>query len=530
MRNRFVVVGLLGTVLTVACGSQDLSNGGTSDGAVAADGTAGAGGYAPFTPESSGGVRSTGGAGGTGGTAGIGTGGAGGSATPIARGGSGSGGIAGANGAAGAAGGRGAPVGGRGGPPPAGISSFVASPATIVVGQSSTLSWMVTGASTLSIDQGIGSVLGSTSVVVAPSQTTTYTLTFDGSVSRQMTVTVIPAGFWATGSMTVARTNHTATLLSNGKVLIAGGYDGTKVLASAELYDPAAGTFTATGSMTTARRWHTATLLPNGMVLIVSGSRAELYDPNTGTFMATGSSTVSRIQHTATLLQSGMVLITGGTDGTNALASAELYDPAAGTLTATGNLTVTRYQHAATLLQSGMVLVAGGFVPPTAMYQTFGLTSAELYDPKAGVFTATGDMGGWNSSPIATLLLNGQVLMGGDAMSFEGIISDPTLELYDPAARTFAFTGRMSAARACYTMTLLPSGLVLIAGGYDGGGNWGSFLASVELYDPGTGTCTATGGMATEREFHTATLLPNGTVLVAGGDGGSVLASAELYK
>ena len=394
MRTRFVVVGLLGTVLTVACGSQDLSNGGTSDGAVAADGTAGAGGYAPFTPDSS-----------------------------------------------------------------------------------------------------------------------------------------IPAGFRATGSMTVARTNHTATLLSNGKVLIAGGYDGTKVLASAELYDPAAGTFTATGSMTTARRWHTATLLPNGMVLIVSGSRAELYDPNTGTFMATGSSTVSRIQHTATLLPNGMVLITGGTDGTSALASAELYDPGTGTFTATGNLTVPRYQHAATLLPGGIALVAGGYVPPTAMYQTFGLTSAELYDPKTGVFTATGDMGGWNSSPIATLLPNGQVLMGGDAMSFEGIISDPTLELYDPAARTFASTGRMSAARACYTMTLLPSGLVLIAGGYDGGGSWGSFLASAELYDPGTGTCETTGSMSEKREFHTATLLANGTVLIAGGDSeGLVLASAELYQ
>jgi hypothetical protein len=192
----------------------------------------------------------------------------------------------------------------------------------------------VTGATTLSIDQGIGSVLGKTSQVVAPTQTTTYTLTLNGSVSEQMTVALtvvaLQGVFARTGSMTVPRVSgsHTATLLSNGKVLIAGG-DGINnnsrvILANAELYDPAAGTFAATGSMTTVRELHTATLLGDGMVLIAGGDNganglsfqtlasAELHDPEAGAFAATGSMTLPMAYHTATLLPSGMVLIVGG--------------------------------------------------------------------------------------------------------------------------------------------------------------------------------------------------------------------------
>jgi hypothetical protein len=126
------------------------------------------------------------------------------------------------------------------------------------------------GATTLSLDQGIGSVLGATSVVVKPAQTTTYTLSWNGTVSARATVTVAAAGFWATGSMAVARTRHTATLLSNGKVLIAGGLVGYTALASAEIYDPAAGKCTATGSMAAPREYHTATLLANGNTVSLS--------------------------------------------------------------------------------------------------------------------------------------------------------------------------------------------------------------------------------------------------------------------
>jgi hypothetical protein len=275
--------------------------------------------------------------------------------------------------------------------------------------------------------------------------------------------------------------------------------------------------------------------LPNGKVLIVGGgggASAELYDAGTGRFMATGNLTVPRTEHTATLLPSGLVLIAGGYDGSKQLTSAERYDPAAGTFTANGTMTVPRYGHGAALLPSGMVLIAGGYVPVSVSgLNTTALASAELYDPKAGVFAATGRMGAGRSSPTTTLLPDGTVLIAGGQLGFEGWVGSPSLERYDPTAGTFASTGSMTEGRACYTATLLPSGLVLIAGGYTGGGSWGSFFASAELYAPAAGTCTATGNMTAEREFHTATLLANGTVLVAGGDSrGSALASAELYR
>jgi len=138
------------------------------------------------------------------------------------------------------------------------------------------------------------------------------------------------SGTWtATGSLITARYPHTATLLPNGKVLVAGGQDYSTIFASAELYDPASGTWTATGSLNTGRHSHTATLLPNGQVLVAGGpgtngvttASAELYDPASGTWMATGSLNTARFQHTATLLPDGKVLVAGGSGDT----SAELY-------------------------------------------------------------------------------------------------------------------------------------------------------------------------------------------------------------
>ena len=329
--------------------------------------------------------------------------------------------------------------------------------------------------------------------------------------------TVLRGVFVPTGSMTVARLGHTATLLPGGQVLIAGGV-GNFALVSAELYDPATGIFTVTGNMTVARAEHTATLLSGGKVLIVGGSNgtnyltsADTYDPATRTFTATGSMTVARTEQTATLLRSGKVLIAGG-----AGSSAELYDPAAGTFTATGSMTTTRTQQTATLLPGGKVLIAGG-------YDHVSLASAELYDPTAGTFTATSSMTVPRYSHTATLLLGGKVLIaGGDDSGYLA-----SAELYDPVTGTFSAAGSMTAGRASHTATLLSSGKVLIASGDPS-------PASAELYDPGAGTFAATGDMTVPRAYSTATLLGSGKVLVAGGlssmELGVPLASAELYQ
>jgi N-acetylneuraminic acid mutarotase len=334
----------------------------------------------------------------------------------------------------------------------------------------------------------------------------------------------------ATTSMVEARHSHTATLLPDGKVLVAGGNAYPRgggdlaYLSSAELYDPGSGSWTATGSMIEARTLHTATLLPNGKVLISGGyssepddhylSSAELYDTRSGTWTATGNMIEARAGHTATLLADGKVLVAGGDAHSGGivahyLSSAELYDPLSGTWTATGNMIEARLGHTATLLRDGKVLVAGG--------DDRGSPSAELYDPGSGTWTATRSMVEARAGHSATLLPDGKVLATGDGAS---------AELYDPGSGTWTATGSMVEARHSHTATLLSDGKVLVAGGGDlRGGDW-TYLSSAELYDPSSGTWTATRAMIVALNAPTATRLPDGRVLVVGGEG---VTSPQLY-
>ena len=354
---------------------------------------------------------------------------------------------------------------------------------------------------------------------------TTIQAAYNSIGSNQAALLVTP-GFVPTGSLNTAREDHTATMLNNGKVLFAGGFDGSNsASATAELYDPAAGTFSATGSLNTAREYQTATLLNNGKVLIVGGfdstnsatSAAELYDPVAGSFSPTGSLNTARGYHTATLLINGKVLIAGGVDSTNSIsASAELYDPVAGTFSPTGSLNTAREYHTATLLNNGTVLLAGGFNGSV-------LASAELYGPTAGAFTTISNLNVAREYHTATLLNNGTVLLAG---GFNGSVL-ALAELFDPVAGIFSPTASLNTAREYHTATLLNNGTVLLAGGASG-----SVSASAELYDPTSGTFSPTGSLNTAREYQTTTLLNNGMVLIAGGSDSTNVAtnSAELYE
>ncbi|HKE23385.1 MAG TPA: kelch repeat-containing protein [Bryobacteraceae bacterium] len=351
--------------------------------------------------------------------------------------------------------------------------------------------------------------------------------------------------FTATGAMTVARSWHTATLLKNGRVLIAGGVtdSSSSVTASAELYDPTGGTFSPTGNMTIPRAAHTAILLSDGRVLIAGGftlgenvpwlTTAEIYDPSTGTFTATSDMIHAHECGQAHVLNNGKVLLSGGSDDpirNLQIPDAQLYDPTTGSFSAAGTYATVPPNgtycggRASTSLVDGRVLIV------------WEDDLAEIYDPETGSFIQTGKPLGPSYNvglATATLLMDGKVLVaGGDDGSNSGRTDYTSTELFDAPTGSFAPGGSMSAGRDGASATLLPNGTVLIAGGgygYDLGVPYGP---SADVYDPVSGIFRAGPEMVTSRSHHTATLLNDGRVLIAGGDWDSSFGPtplAELY-
>lgn len=272
--------------------------------------------------------------------------------------------------------------------------------------------------------------------------------------------------FQPTGEMSVGRVGHAAVLLRSGKVLIAGGWIGHGTTDSAELYDPATGKFTVIAKMTSRRARESATLLANGDVLLEGGAdhdgpdgamaSAEIFHADTLRFQPTGALHHARTAHTATLLNDGRVLIVGG-GGAKLIAGAELYDPKTGAFTPTGTLLTPRHKHTAGLLPDGRVLIAGG----SDEHDWSGtMTSAEIYDPRTGKFTATLPL---NDSRFklpneAVQLSSGTLLVGGGSKQ---------VEIYDPSTGRFqVVTGEISDNWHYMTETKLKDGSVLLAGGY----------------------------------------------------------------
>ena len=321
---------------------------------------------------------------------------------------------------------------------------------------------------------------------------------------------------WTAGpNLAASRSEPSLTLLKSGKVLAVGGVG----LNTAEVYDPGSGAWTPTVNSMSAQRWrHTATLLGDGQVLVAGsvasifvGNTVELYDPASNRWSSTANMSIDRYWHTATLLPCGEVLVVGGvTIGGTILRSAERYNPKTKTWRATGALVTGRWRHTATLLADGRVLVTGGF-------NGGRLSSAEIYDPVAETWTpAAGAMTVGRYHHNATLLPNGRVLVVGG-------FTTPTAELFNPATGAFALTGAPTALLddQGVTATLLPNGRVLAVGG------WGAPGAST-LYDPATGAWTAGPAVVPGRSTHGASVLLDGRVLVAGSSGGAGNTSA-LY-
>jgi hypothetical protein len=366
-----------------------------------------------------------------------------------------------------------------------------------------------------------------------------------GNKTIQTAEILDPTGqFTSLGNMQVARNQHTDTLLANGKVLLAAGSTDAVFVKSAELFDPANNSFTLTGSLSNARKSHTATLLQdNNRVLITGGksatgdlASAEIYDSSTGQFHLTSPMNNGRSLHTATLLGNATVLVAAGRKGANPIKTAEIFNPLSETFSLTGELNVQRKRHAANLLLDGTVFVEGGASLSNGQPVNDGTPTAEIYNSGTGTWAIhpPQDMSTGRTEHTATLLPDGTVMVCG------GISTLHPSDLYNPASQSFSTTGGLLHQRQRHVSLLLTNpvwgplvGKVLAIGGaYTGSPVFGGIqvaLDTVEMYDPATAQFTLFGTMTEPRQNHTATMLNDGRILIAGGvSSPAVSGTAEL--
>ena len=353
----------------------------------------------------------------------------------------------------------------------------------------------------------------------------------NASLSATAPLTILSVGFASVSEIAVARSGHTANLLNDGRVLLVGGTG--DAVHNAELFVPSLGSFAGiSGTMLQVRTGHCSVPLQDGRVLVAGGTSngnlfktAELFDPVTQNSTATGDLNQARTGASATLLANGKVLIAGGQDSGGAvLSSAELYDPSTGSFILTGTMRFPRAQHTATLLTSGKVLLVGNITVTG---------TADLFDPASGLFSSTGSLVQARAHHTATLLPNGKVLLLGGTQITAPVgggapaapVSLDSAEIYDPTKSLFETAGRLLIARDSHSATLLPNGTVLVAGGYSHGFDsdaqpeWYSLFVA-ELFDPVTSVSTPAASLEEDRAQHAATMLNNGQVLVTSGVAG----------
>lgn len=348
------------------------------------------------------------------------------------------------------------------------------------------------------------------------------------------------SGTWAlAASVRTSRDGHTATLLPNGNVVVAGGENNNQALASTEVYSATNGSWTYAGNLNTARSNANAVLLPSGSILVAGGcisnclgattASAELYNSVSGKWSSTGSMKNARTYFGMVMLPNGQVLVAGGCKALNAngcsgvTATAEIYNPATGMFSSTGGMKSARGSFSLTLLPNGQVLAAGGTNAAGNPQRT-----AELYNPATGKWTLTGRMITARDEHTANLLSTGKVLVaGGESLAGPSNVKS---ELYDPSTGKWSASGSLNTGRQEHTATMLPNGNVLVAGGNNVTANGTTVLASAEIYNPKTGIWSNTGSLNNARVGHTATLLTSGYVMAASGsDANQDLSSCEIY-
>ena len=310
---------------------------------------------------------------------------------------------------------------------------------------------------------------------------------------------------------------------------------GVSAAAPVQAASASRGSWASAGHLSLARSETSVTLLSDGKVLVAGGANppeasAEVFDPATKRWSATGAMGTARAAHAAVRLVDGKVLVSGGRVGPDALNSAEIYDPIARTWAATGAMAFARQAHTATLLADGKVLVAGGLGGGHGPYRF----ETEVFDPATGTWSATGALPQGRAHHSATSLSDGRVLViGGEGAPHDNSLRDAAL--YDPASRAWSPLPRLlGVGRADHTATALPNGTVMVTGGtkLHTGGRPQNILSTTEILDQAGQAFLPGPAMAQRRSFHTATALAGGRVLVTGGQGdriASPTATAEIY-
>jgi hypothetical protein len=338
--------------------------------------------------------------------------------------------------------------------------------------------------------------------------------------------------------MAIGRNAHRMMPLPDGRLILQGDVTApTAGTNTVEVYNPDARNFQRLGRLLITRWQDASAVLADGRLLVVGGrtnlsnldvvASAELLDPATGITVPTGSLNFPRTLARAVTLQDGRVLVFGGT-GVNgfSVASAELYDPATGQFTVCGATTVNRPVaqeiSSATVLQDGRVLVFGSGGTPTS--------GAELFNPATGTFQSAGAVVLRRTSHSATLLPDGRVvIIGGIPSGVPNAVTN-LVEVYNPATATFSVMGNILQPRRSHTATLLPDGRILVAGGWPGGIAVPPAIAAMEIFDPFTGTSEYIGDMAARRADHRVTALANGQLIITGGRSeGPFLRTAEVF-